>query len=154
MEHVGTWEFELDHVALAPDMVLAGTGLPVLLPVIPFALEMLALRRLTTTAFGTLMSLEPAVALILGLLAPHQHPASGRSSASSSSLPASAPSAAAPGAQPSARSATAPTPRSPTPDRAEDLAHAATAPAPSWRPAHASSTRNRHCSFSREVRMS
>jgi inner membrane transporter RhtA len=77
MEHVGTWEFELDHVALAPDMVLAGTGLPVLLPVIPFALEMLALRRLTTTAFGTLMSLEPAVALILGLLALHQTPGLG-----------------------------------------------------------------------------
>jgi inner membrane transporter RhtA len=43
--------------------------------VIPFALEMLALRRLTTTAFGTLMSLEPAVALIVGLVALHQTPA-------------------------------------------------------------------------------
>src|SRR3954468_18968353 len=55
-------------VALAPDMLLAGLGLAVLLPVIPFALEMLALRRLTATAFGTLMSLEPAVALIVGLV--------------------------------------------------------------------------------------
>src|SRR5690349_10372138 len=50
-------------VVLAPHMLLAGIGLAVLLPVIPFSLEMLALRRLTTTAFGTLMSLEPAVAL-------------------------------------------------------------------------------------------
>jgi inner membrane transporter RhtA len=64
-------------VALAPDMVLAGMGLAVLVPVVPFALEMLALRRLTTTAFGTLMSLEPAVALIVGLVALHQIPGLG-----------------------------------------------------------------------------
>jgi inner membrane transporter RhtA len=64
-------------IALAPDMLLAGIGLAVLLPVIPFALEMLALRRLTTTAFGTLMSLEPAVALIVGLVALHQTPGLG-----------------------------------------------------------------------------
>jgi inner membrane transporter RhtA len=64
-------------VALAPGMVLAGIGLAVLLPVIPFALEMLALRRLTTTAFGTLMSLEPAVALIVGLVGLHQTPGLG-----------------------------------------------------------------------------
>ena len=35
---------------------------------IPFALELSALRRLTTAAFGTLMSLEPAIALVVGLL--------------------------------------------------------------------------------------
>ena len=64
-------------VALAPNMVLAGIALAVLLPMIPFALEMLALRRLTTTAFGTLMSLEPAAALIVGLVALHQTPALG-----------------------------------------------------------------------------
>jgi inner membrane transporter RhtA len=64
-------------VALAPDMLLAGIGLAVLLPMIPFALEMLALRRLTTTAFGTLMSLEPAVALIVGLVALRQTPGLG-----------------------------------------------------------------------------
>jgi inner membrane transporter RhtA len=64
-------------VALAPHMVLAGIGLAVLLPVIPFALEMLALRRLTTTAFGTLMSLEPAVALVVGLVGLHQTPGLG-----------------------------------------------------------------------------
>jgi inner membrane transporter RhtA len=64
-------------VVLAPGMVLAGIGLAVLLPVIPFTLEMLALRRLTTTAFGTLMSLEPAVALTVGLVALHQTPGVG-----------------------------------------------------------------------------
>ena len=53
---------------LTPQILLAGLGLAILLPVIPFALEMLALRRLTTTAFGTLMSLEPAIALVVGLV--------------------------------------------------------------------------------------
>jgi inner membrane transporter RhtA len=55
-------------------LVLAGLALAVLLPVIPFALELLALRRLTTAAFGTLMSLEPAIALVIGLLVLHQVP--------------------------------------------------------------------------------
>jgi inner membrane transporter RhtA len=64
-------------VAFAPGMVLAGIALAVLLPMIPFALEMLALRRLTATAFGTLMSLEPAVALIVGFVGLHQTPAPG-----------------------------------------------------------------------------
>lgn len=53
--------------ALDPQMLLAGLGLALLLPVIPFALELSALRRLTTAAFGTLMSLEPAIALVVGL---------------------------------------------------------------------------------------
>lgn len=54
--------------ALTPEIVLAGLGLALLLPVIPFALELSALRRLTTAAFGTLMSLESAIALAVGLL--------------------------------------------------------------------------------------
>jgi len=53
---------------LTPEIVLTGLGLALLLPVIPFALELSALRRLTTAAFGTLMSLEPAIALVVGLL--------------------------------------------------------------------------------------
>ncbi|GIE48756.1 membrane protein [Amorphoplanes nipponensis] len=53
---------------LTGELLLAGLGLAVLLPLVPFALEMLALRRLTTAAFGTLMSLEPAFALVIGLV--------------------------------------------------------------------------------------
>ena len=53
--------------ALTPHLLLIGLGLALLLPVIPFALEMYALRRLTTAAFGTLMCLEPALALLAGL---------------------------------------------------------------------------------------
>ncbi|WP_307830995.1 EamA family transporter [Nucisporomicrobium flavum] len=56
------------------ELLLAGLGLAVLLPVVPFALEFLALRRLTTAAFGTLMSLEPAFALIIGFLVLGQRP--------------------------------------------------------------------------------
>ncbi len=55
-------------------LLLVGLGLAVLLPVIPFMLEMLALRRLTTAAFGTLMCLEPAIAVVVGLLALGQVP--------------------------------------------------------------------------------
>lgn len=49
-------------------LALTGLGLGMLLPVIPFSLELLALRRLTTAAFGTLMSLEPGFALLVGLV--------------------------------------------------------------------------------------
>ncbi len=48
---------------LTPRLLLAGFGLALLLPVVPFSLEMYALRRMTTSAFGTLMCLEPAIAL-------------------------------------------------------------------------------------------
>ncbi|WP_371790073.1 EamA family transporter [Streptomyces sp. NBC_01471] len=49
-------------------------GLAALSPVLPFALEFLALRRLTTSAFGTLMSLEPGIAMLIGLLVLGQIP--------------------------------------------------------------------------------
>jgi inner membrane transporter RhtA len=53
---------------MTPELWLVGLGLALLLPVVPFALEMLALRRLTAAAFGTLMCLEPAIALGAGLV--------------------------------------------------------------------------------------
>lgn len=52
--------------ALTGPVVLTGLALALLLPVVPFALEMLALRRLAAGAFGTLMALEPAIALLVG----------------------------------------------------------------------------------------
>lgn len=39
---------------------------------IPFALEMLALRRLTNLTYGTLTSLEPAIGALLGLVILHE----------------------------------------------------------------------------------
>ncbi len=60
---------------LSAGVILAAIGLAVLLPVLPLALEMIALREMTPTAFGTLMALEPAFAVLLGALVLHQTPA-------------------------------------------------------------------------------
>jgi inner membrane transporter RhtA len=49
-------------------VLAAALGLALLLPVIPFSLELIALRRLTTAAFGTLMALEPAIGVAAGVL--------------------------------------------------------------------------------------
>jgi inner membrane transporter RhtA len=59
---------------MTPQILLIGVGLAILLPVVPFALELLALRRLTTAAFGTLMSLEPALGMLVGFVVLHQSP--------------------------------------------------------------------------------
>jgi inner membrane transporter RhtA len=59
---------------LTPMIVLSGLALAVVVPLVPLVLEMLALRRLTTAAFGTLMCLEPAFAALIGLLALQQVP--------------------------------------------------------------------------------
>lgn len=56
------------------DALAGSAGLALLLPVLPFALEMAAMRRLTATAFGTLMSVEPAIGLTLGWLVLDQQP--------------------------------------------------------------------------------
>jgi len=66
-----------EFARLTGPVLLLGLGLAVLLPVTPFILELLALRRLTTAAFGTLMCLEPAVALVIGLVILHQVPGAG-----------------------------------------------------------------------------
>ncbi len=55
-------------------MLLVAAGLALLAPVLPFGLEMLALRRMTHTAFGTLMALEPAFGVLLGLVVLQQVP--------------------------------------------------------------------------------
>ena len=59
---------------MTPQILLVGLGLAVLLPVVPFALELLALRRLTTAAFGTMMALEPALAMGIGFVILNQSP--------------------------------------------------------------------------------
>lgn len=59
---------------LSPAVLAAAAGLAILLPVLPFAFELLALRHMTATAFGTLMALEPAIGVLLGLLVLHQRP--------------------------------------------------------------------------------
>ncbi len=60
--------------ALTWPLLAVMLALAALHPVLPFSLELLALRRLTASAFGTLMSLEPAIALLAGLLVLGQIP--------------------------------------------------------------------------------
>jgi inner membrane transporter RhtA len=49
-----------------PQLVLTGVGVAVLSTVIPFSLEHAALKRLPARTFGVLMSLEPAIAAVVG----------------------------------------------------------------------------------------
>jgi inner membrane transporter RhtA len=60
---------------LTPQVLLVGLAAALLLPLIPWTLELYALRRLTKAAFGTLMALEPAIALAIGVVVLHQIPA-------------------------------------------------------------------------------
>jgi inner membrane transporter RhtA len=53
---------------LRPGIVLAGLGIGLLSSIIPYSLEMEALRRIPPRVFGIWMSLEPAVAALVGLL--------------------------------------------------------------------------------------
>ena len=54
----------LDH----PALLLGGLAIALLSSVVPYGLEMSALRRMPTRVFGILMSLEPAAAAVAGLL--------------------------------------------------------------------------------------
>jgi inner membrane transporter RhtA len=53
---------------LAPEMLAAGAVVALASSVIPYSLELEALRRLPARVFGVLMSLEPAVAALAGLV--------------------------------------------------------------------------------------
>ena len=54
------------------EILLKGLGIAVLSSVLPYSLELLALRRLSARVFGVLLSLEPAMAALAGLLVLHQ----------------------------------------------------------------------------------
>lgn len=51
-----------------PELYIYGAGLAVLVPLLPYILEMQALRKLSTMTFGLLMSVEPAVGALLGFI--------------------------------------------------------------------------------------
>ena len=53
-------------------LLLAVAGVSLLLPVIPYALEMTALRRMPQRVFSVLVSLEPAVSALVGFVILHQ----------------------------------------------------------------------------------
>ncbi len=56
------------YALLDPRLLLAGFGVAMLSSAIPYSLELEALRKLPARVFGVLMSLEPAVAAVIGLL--------------------------------------------------------------------------------------
>ena len=56
------------YALLDPRLLLVGFGVAMLSSAIPYSLELEALRRLPARVFGVLMSLEPAVAALVGLL--------------------------------------------------------------------------------------
>jgi inner membrane transporter RhtA len=51
-------------LAVAP--FVSTIGLAALTPLLPYALEMMALRKMSTRAFGIFMSMEPAISAVLG----------------------------------------------------------------------------------------
>lgn len=59
-------------VRQSPSLLLAFVGVALLTSAIPYALEFLALKRMSTRMFGVLSSLGPAVAALAGLVVLHQ----------------------------------------------------------------------------------
>jgi inner membrane transporter RhtA len=58
---------------LSPGVLSLGLGVAVLSSALPYTLEMIALRQLSSKTYGTLMSLEPALAALAGLVLLHEH---------------------------------------------------------------------------------
>ena len=55
-------------VRLTPKLLLSGLGVAILSSALPYSLELIALRALPARIFGILMSVEPAIAALCGLL--------------------------------------------------------------------------------------
>ncbi|HWL98034.1 MAG TPA: EamA family transporter [Nocardioidaceae bacterium] len=57
---------------LDPHLLLAGAGLALVSAVLPYSLDLVALRRLPPRVVGVLESLEPAVAGVAGMVVLHE----------------------------------------------------------------------------------
>lgn len=58
---------------VAPSTLPFGIAVAIFSGALPYSLEMIALRGLSTKAFGTLMSFEPAIAAVAGAVLLHEH---------------------------------------------------------------------------------
>jgi inner membrane transporter RhtA len=56
-----------------PRVLLLGSSVALLSSVLPYSLELIALRQVTPRAFGVLLSMDPAVATLAGLVVLGQH---------------------------------------------------------------------------------
>ena len=65
---LATLPFGVGGNLLAPELLAAGAVVALASSVIPYSFELEALRRLPARVFGVLMSLEPAVAALAGLV--------------------------------------------------------------------------------------
>ena len=63
----------LSMVVFEPENLIYFIALAVLASALPFSLEMIALRHLTPLSFGTLMSVEPAIAALSGFIFLGEH---------------------------------------------------------------------------------
>lgn len=52
----------------SPSLLVKGLGIAILSSLLPYSLELIALRRMSAAVFGILLSLEPAVAALAGLV--------------------------------------------------------------------------------------
>jgi len=57
---------------IQPSVLVAGLGVALLSSVIPYSVELEALRKIPPPVFGILMSLEPAMAAVIGLIVLHE----------------------------------------------------------------------------------
>ena len=66
--------FGAGAVLLNGQLLVLGAGVALLSSVLPYSLELEALRKLPSRVFGVLMSLEPGIAALVGLLLLHEQP--------------------------------------------------------------------------------
>jgi inner membrane transporter RhtA len=61
------------HALFVPGLLLPALGIAILSSALPYTLEMMAMTRLPTRTFGTLLSLEPAFAALAGMIFLSEH---------------------------------------------------------------------------------
>lgn len=75
MAWIVVFPFGLAHAGtalFAPSLLLAGLAVGILSSAIPYSLEMVALKRLPRRTFGILLSMEPAMGALAGLVMLHE----------------------------------------------------------------------------------